>query len=129
LIGPQITSVCDDVVLDASSSSGAAGRPMTYKFTVKGTGNPNKLAALGFALDAMASTMTVTIAAGQLDPDQSYLFTVTVTNYLGMTSIAKLTIQVVHASIPQVRLLTFISCMNYYFKKQNNITITKQPNA
>lgn len=129
LIGPQITSVCDDLVLDASSSSGAAGRPMTYKFTVKGTGNPNKLAALGFALDAMASNMMVTIAAGQLDPDQSYLFTVTVTNYLGMTSAAKLTIQVVDASIPQVRLLPIISCIINCFEKHNNSTITHQPTA
>ena len=124
LIGPQITSVCDDLVLDASSSSGAAGRPMTYKFTVKGTGNPNKLAALGFALDAMASSMTVTIAAGQLDPAQSYLFTVTVTNYLGMTSMAKLTIQVVQASIPQVRLLTCTSCKKLISR---NTTILQAP--
>ena len=102
LVGPSITGVCDNLTLDASGSTGSAGRPMTYMFSVKGTGNPGKLANLGQILNLMLSQMVVTVYAGQLDPDQSYIFQVTVMNYLGMSSMATLTVQVVRASVPQV---------------------------
>jgi hypothetical protein len=54
-------------------------------------------------LAELPSQMTVTIGAGTLGADQVYIFQVVVTNFLGMTSTASLTVQTVQTSIPQVR--------------------------
>lgn len=102
LNGPHITSVCDDVILDASGSTGALGQPFYYQYNVKGTDNLIKLANLGKFLENFSSQMIITINAGQLDPNQSYTFSVTVTNYLGMSNTAKHIVQTTRISIPQV---------------------------
>lgn len=105
LVGPSITGVCDNLTLDASGSSGAAGRVLMYSFYVRGTGDPDKLAAVASLLDSIPSQMVVTIGPGILDPDQTYIFEVIVTNYLGMWDSATLTVQTVRAAVPQVLLL------------------------
>ena len=102
LVGPIITGVCDNITLDASGSSGAAGRALQYNYYVRGTGDPNKLAAVASYLDSIPSQMLVNLNGGILDPDQTYIFEVIVTNYLGMSDSATLTVRTVHAAIPQL---------------------------
>ncbi|KAG0620064.1 hypothetical protein M758_4G186200 [Ceratodon purpureus] len=102
LIGPIITGVCDNITLDASGSSGAAGRALQYNYYVRGTGDPNKLAAIASYLDSIPSQMLVNINGGILDPDQTYIFEVIVTNYMGMSDSATLTIRTVRTSVPQL---------------------------
>lgn len=102
LVGPIITGVCDNITLDASSSSGAAGRALQYNFYVRGTGDPDKLAAIASYLESIPSQMVVNIAGGILDPDQTYIFEVIVTNYLGMSDSATLTLHTVRTPIPQL---------------------------
>jgi len=104
LQGPIVTNVCDNLTLDASASSGSAGRPMSYFFSVEGSGDdPYGLGNVVNFLAELPSQMTVTIGAGTLGADQVYIFQVVVTNFLGMTSTASLTVQTVQTSIPQVR--------------------------
>lgn len=112
LNGPHVTSVCDELILDASSSSGAIGRPLHYRYSIKGTTNLIKIANLGRMLQDMPSQMMITINAGQLDPDQSYTFSVTITNYLGMSNTARHVVKTVRTSVPQVNII-FIS---FYYK-------------
>jgi hypothetical protein len=103
LQGPIVTNVCDNLTLDASASSGSAGRPMSYFFYVEGSGDdPYGLGNVVNFLAELPSQMTVTIGAGMLGADQVYIFQVVVTNFLGMTSTASLTVQTVQTSIPQV---------------------------
>jgi hypothetical protein len=102
LVGPIITGVCDNITLDASGSSGAAGRALQYNYYVRGTGDPNKLAAVASYLDSISSQMLVNLNGGILDPDQTYIFEVIVTNYLGMSDSAILTVRTVHAAVPQL---------------------------
>jgi len=102
LNGPHTTSVCDDVILDASGSSGANGQSFYYQYNVKSTTNLIKLRELGIFSESLPSQMMITIFAGQLDLDQTYVFTVTVTNYLGMSNMAKHIVRTTRTSIPQV---------------------------
>ena len=102
LVGPTITGVCDNITLDASGSSGAAGRALQYSYYVRGTGDPDKLAAVASFLDSLPSQMLVNIGGGILDPDQTYIFEVIVTNYLGMSDSATLTVRTVRAAVPQL---------------------------
>jgi hypothetical protein len=77
---------------------------MSYFFSVEGSGDdPYGLANVVNFLAELPSQMMVTIGAGTLGADQVYIFQVVVTNFLGMTSTASLTVQTVQTSIPQVR--------------------------
>jgi hypothetical protein len=77
---------------------------MSYFFSVEGSGDdPYGLGNVVNFLAELPSQMTVTIGAGTLSADQVYIFQVVVTNFLGMTSTASLTVQTVQTSIPQVR--------------------------
>jgi hypothetical protein len=76
--------------------------PVVLQGGLCNTGDPNKLAAVASYLDSISSQMLVNLNGGILDPDQTYIFEVIVTNYLGMSDSAILTVRTVHAAVPQL---------------------------
>ncbi|KAG6557914.1 hypothetical protein Mapa_000092 [Marchantia paleacea] len=101
LSGPTVVGACDDFKLDASSSYGDGGRPMSFSYHAKGTGDLYKLSVLGAILETLPNdTMVVNIPPGSLEANYIYTFVVVVVNHLGKRATASVTITVSPTPVP-----------------------------
>ncbi|KAF4045315.1 GPS family protein [Phytophthora infestans] len=87
--GASSLGMCDDLVLDGSSSSGSGGRPMTYTWMLVNTTNVTSA-----SLDAVAALLTsatttnnatIKLAASVLEADGTYSFILLAKNLFGKT--------------------------------------------
>lgn len=88
LNGPS--SICSDIKLDASSSGGNAGRPfLSVKWTLTSfTGSFNP-ASLYLFLES-SKELTMLIPEGLLPSNSTYVFTISLTNWVGGSSSASI---------------------------------------
>ena len=89
LVGPNVVGACDDAMFTASSSTGAGGRRLTYRFKVTSENDVSKASARIRAMNASDSELRLDVH--DLEPGGVYIVTVQVTNFLGDTSTASVT--------------------------------------
>ena len=89
LVGPNVVGACDDAMFTASSSTGAGGRRLTYRFKVTSENDVSKASARIRAMNASDSELRLDVH--DLEPGSVYIVTVQVTNFLGDTSTASVT--------------------------------------
>ncbi|ETM39411.1 hypothetical protein L914_14437, partial [Phytophthora nicotianae] len=87
--GATSLGMCDDLVLDGSSSSGSGGRPMTYTWILLNTTNVTSVAvnAVTALLTSAATTNNVSIkmSASLLEADGTYSLILQAKNFFGKT--------------------------------------------
>ncbi|TYZ58586.1 hypothetical protein PybrP1_011415, partial [[Pythium] brassicae (nom. inval.)] len=87
--GAKSLGTCDDLFLDASTSSGSGGRAMSFTWLLVGSAN-TKSAPDAFSAALLNATtrndMSLQIAAALVDEDASYDISLQVQNFFGMTS-------------------------------------------
>ena len=99
LSGPSTIGVCDNLVLDASLSSGLGGRPGSFSWSVSGDNS----AAILDGVDTLTSVAT--ISASTLAAGETYTFTLVVTNFLGIASPpVSLSVVVLSLPVPNIHL-------------------------
>jgi len=106
---PRTLGVCDDLVVDASGSTGGLGRDngLSYTFVIEGaTTNDTTTAgqALTDAVNAdLATTGVLTVAASKLTAGATYTVLVRVTNFFGAISQVEASTQVTKSNFPAPR--------------------------
>ena len=90
---PQLLGACDELVLDASQTSGAAGRELAFSWEVKSYTLPSQSAFSGvqelqsiLASASASNNFTVAVPAGTLAPGTSVTLDVSATNFLSQSS-------------------------------------------
>ncbi|GAQ86232.1 hypothetical protein KFL_002770090 [Klebsormidium nitens] len=88
LSAPTSVGVCDPVTLDAGQSTGGGGRPLRFSYFVQGPNNDYTAALSAKLADytAEGSRSSLTLGSTDLEPGTSYIFTVTATNFVGLSS-------------------------------------------
>uniref|UniRef100_A0A7S0PRM3 PKD/REJ-like domain-containing protein n=1 Tax=Micromonas pusilla TaxID=38833 RepID=A0A7S0PRM3_MICPS len=91
LVGPTTIGACDPALFTASSSTGAGGRPMRYRFGVTSEHDAGKILERIRSLPANMSSSELELRWDDLEPGGVYAVTVEVTNFLGAASTATVT--------------------------------------
>lgn len=90
---PAILGSCDNLVLDASLSSGGAGRSMTYVWDVQAlnTRAQNNLATIRSYTNTATqnNAAVITIPRGQVRANAEFQFTLTLSNFLNPTAVTR----------------------------------------
>ena len=97
--GPAKVGVCEDINLDASNSEGSGGRDFTYAWSVISLQITKTLE------DAVAGTDGAELSAAyeELTSGYTYVFTLSLTNYLGGFATQKFEVQKVAYPIPMLK--------------------------
>lgn len=92
---PASVGPCDDVVLDASSSYGSAGRQINFFFgLLAGTTNDKQVRSAVFGqMREPFDTSIISIPSSILRPGESYTFLVRATNFLDASSVDSVTVR------------------------------------
>jgi hypothetical protein len=91
--------VCDDLILDGSSSTGSGGRALTYNFSVSPgaagvlVANISEVLALANAQSGGVGTYYVTIPSADMPRGGSMVFSLKATNFLGNTGVSIVTVK------------------------------------
>ena len=104
LKAPAIVGPCDNVILDASFSYGSAGRQMQYEFgLVPGTSNDNVVRNF-ISKESVApySSSQLAIPRELLLRGNAYIFVVSVTNFLDVSSLDSTSVFALDASVPLI---------------------------
>ena len=92
LLANSAESECDDIVLDASGSSGSGGRPMEYAWAVQ-SGLKQDQSLKDFLASQPTTASVVTIPAG-VTPHGTHTFIVSVQNFLGLRGSSNMTLTI-----------------------------------
>eukprot|EP00960_Hanusia_phi_P069135 767009-Hanusia_phi.AAC.13 len=99
----KMYGMCEDIVLDASTSYGGAGRKMTFLWGVR-PGIPNEEAVTSY-LTQIGSVANCTVANSLLSPGTSYTFVLRVTNFLEQFSEQEIPVVVSQYPLPKVYII------------------------
>eukprot|EP00736_Rhodelphis_marinus_P013075 Rmarinus@m.15360 len=108
IVAPEVVGTCDSFTLDARSSSGNAGRKMSYTWTALTQASSRLSDAKGavtmeqYLLELPESTSTVSFSANDTTKIATYMFSVTVSNWLGESDAAVVSVQKSEFLIPAV---------------------------
>ena len=100
LAAPLNTGVCDELILDASGSTGSTGRAVAYRWSVTAGVNGNVGGVYRIAKAGASSTLT--IGPTDLVPGEKYTFTVQVTNFWGKSDSATVVVEKSKLAIPKI---------------------------
>ena len=99
--GPETLGYCDDLLIDASGSQGNGGRAFTYGWSVTGL-------KISDALDEVTDASTSSefeAAYYTLDAGYSFVFTLSLTNFLGGFASGEFSITKASSSLPTLKIL------------------------
>ena len=86
LNAPEAVGVCDQLVLDASATSGSGGRQMTFSYNATGLPNVTKVFEEVNAENGGYGRHTVVVPAAAMPQGARMKISLTVTNFLGESS-------------------------------------------
>jgi len=106
VLGPNSVSLCaDTVTYDASrtaASAGAGGRPLSYRWSLRKTSDPEFIDLLAFLHESARKDAIFSLPTSLLEDDVSYVLTLSATNFVGTTAIAKVALKTRMDAAPQV---------------------------
>ena len=107
LSAPSIIGVCADLLLDASASSGGAGRELGLDFSATAVDGMSTdiIIALENAIIQSPFPGRVTVPSLAMGPGRTYVFRASATNFLGMKDIATVEVQKSDLPLPTVRIV------------------------
>jgi hypothetical protein len=99
--------VCDDLTLDASSSTGSGGRSMVYNFSVSPSSghlvaNVSEVLAVVNAKNNGYGSYRVSIPSEVMNKGSKMVFKLTITNFLGYSSTSTVTVNKLEVPAPVV---------------------------
>ena len=135
LSAPAALGPCDGATLDASASAGGGGRPLKYRFSVSATATDGyavtqalKAAATAAAAanpgNPGASYPVVRLRAEDLDPGVMYRFTAEVTDFVGNSATATVSVNKTMYPMPNARVAGVSGVENTRFaRRADDLTV------
>lgn len=101
LFGPQLVGQCDDVILDATSTSGHGGRPFAkIEWSLVSNSSFQSISDINSILGASLGSFYVTFPAKSIPANSSFVVSVQVVNWLSQTSTAFISFRKKAADVP-----------------------------
>jgi hypothetical protein len=108
ILGPETMGPCSTLRLDASASTGSGGRPLDFRWTVIPI-SANAIAAVADVIAALrpsaSSPLLLLNDTSVLPPNSSWLFNVSVVNFLGASATTSAPLYVSSSPVPLVEFL------------------------
>ncbi|XP_038046839.1 uncharacterized protein LOC119721034 [Patiria miniata] len=104
--GPPKLPSCGDIRIDARRSRGSGGRDMSYYWEVASTGSTSALDSALNDINTNSPSASLSMDGDLMDADTDYVFTVNVTNFLGGSDLASLTVHRTGTAAPEVKILS-----------------------
>jgi hypothetical protein len=135
LAAPSKISQCEGVRLDTAASTGSGGRPFAVQWElVSVDGTPTltdvQKGKIMVLLPVNSPSLTAELPSFVLLSDQVYLFRVTLTNWLGNTHSAEMSVAKVTASVPKISVEGSWSAITVIERKNEvrfDITVSGSP--
>jgi hypothetical protein len=103
-----LVGVCDNLILDGSSSSGSGGRVMTYNYSVIPGNDATRVANVSAVLDTANAQgngkgkYRVTLLSDDMQKGGVYKFRITATNFIGEVGSSTITIKKLNVPAPDI---------------------------